>query len=103
MIRKYVEVKTIIRFILIVLVSIFAIITANIPTTKDKPCNYVELQATYKNYIVVNKKCKNNVYTLTLMNPIIEQNAVHKHITTTNIKVTESIYYNIYHVGDTIK
>lgn len=55
--------------------------------------NYIELKATYKNYIIVDKNNKD--YSITLLNPLTEKEKT--------IKINEALYYNKYFVTDTIK
>lgn len=63
---------------------------------KNKPIvNYVELKATYRNYIVEEKRNEDSIHLLLLRNPITKETSL--------VRVNDYIYYNLYFIGDTIK
>lgn len=81
--------------LLIIVIIIVAISLVKHSNPKDY-CNYVELKAQYKNYIVTNKYIRNsNTYVLELMNPFSKK--------TEEVYIKDYLYYNTYFVGDTIK
>lgn len=81
--------------LLIIIIIIVAVSLVKHSSTKDY-CNYVELKAQYKNYIVTNKYVRNsNTYVLELMNPFSKK--------TEEVYIKDYLYYNTYFVGDTIK
>lgn len=61
----------------------------------QKVDNYVELQAKYKNYLVINKSFITDKYFVTLKNPVT--NKIEK------VQVSDYVYYHVLFVSDTIK
>ena len=57
--------------------------------------NYSELQAKYRNYVVIEKQANNDIYTIVVKNPIT--NDVDK------VHIPKITYYNTVFVTDTIK
>lgn len=61
----------------------------------QKVDNYVELQAKYKNYLVINKSFITDKYFVTLKNPVTGK--IEK------VQVSDYVYYQVLFVSDTIK
>lgn len=58
--------------------------------------NYVELKATYTNYILINKYIvEDSIHIFRVKNPQTKDKEF--------VKVNDYIYYNLYFIGDTIK
>lgn len=58
--------------------------------------NYVELKATYTNYVLINKEVvEDSMYIFRVKNPQTKDKKF--------VKVNDYIYYNLYFIGDTIK
>ena len=67
-------------------------------TNKKYFYNFVDLQMTYKNYILINKELHGNdsiEYSFTLLNPVTKDKY--------KVWVEYYLYHHVYFVGDTIR
>lgn len=101
-VEKHVNILNIISgYLFVIFISIGAVILIlSDPMTKkilsNDPClDFVELQSTYKNYTIVNKKIKNDKFLFTIRNPVTNKKEM--------ISVKDYVYYKVYFVGDTIR
>lgn len=101
-VEKHVNILNIIsRYLFLIFISIGAmILILSDPLTKnimnnDYCLDYVELQSTYKNCIIIDKKIKNDKFFINIRNPVTNKEEI--------VSVKDYVYYKVYFVGDTIK
>lgn len=84
-------------FVLLGTVLTIAILIAfsHVIQTTDEFVNYVEFQAKYRNYTLVEKSASDTAYVFVLKNPLT--NKIVKQ------EVSSTLYLQMYFVGDTIK
>lgn len=101
-VEKHVNILNIIsRYLFVIFISIGAVILIlSGPMTKkilsdDSNLDFVELQSTYKNYTIINKKIKDDKFLITIRNPVTNKEEI--------VSIKDYVYYKVYFVGDTIK